>query len=172
MIQSVKVNLELMEMLLYYWKATSEKEKVGEKYIYSVIEHPHMKPLYSDLFTPEQARQALSAISNREIFKPASKEGGRFWNNHMWMMEDLGVTEMMMQPVKQLNLDHLVNNAAFTKIDSALEIIFIPGHIETLYQTENQLFINFFKLMIDINDGSVKIEGQDLTSFIEGHCQK
>ncbi len=171
MIQSIKVNLELMEMLLYYWKATSEKEKVGEKYIYSVVENPHMKPLYSENFTPEYARQVLSAISNREIFKPASKEAGRFWNNHMWMMEDLGVTEMMMQPVKQLNVDHLVNNAAFNRFNGPLEIVFVPGHIETLYSTENQLFINFFKLMANLVDGSVKIEEKDLVTFIEDYCK-
>lgn len=170
MIQSIKVNLELMEMLLYYWKATSEKEKVGEKYIYSVIENEHMKPLYSDAFTAEQARQTLSAISNREIFKPSSREAGRFWNNHMWMMEDLSVTEAMMQPVKQLNLDHLVQNAQFNHFNGPLEIIFVPGHLETLYQNENQLFINFFKLMVNVTDGSVKIEDKTLIDFIETLC--
>lgn len=171
MIQSVKVNLELMEMLLYYWKATSEKEKVGEKYIYSVVGSEYMKPLYSETFTPEQARQTLSAISNREIFKPTSREAGRFWNNHMWMMEDLGVTEAMMQPVKQLNLDHLVQNPNFSHFDGPLEIVFVPGHLETLYQLPGQLYINFFKLMVNMADGSVTIEDKSLTDFIETLCQ-
>ncbi len=171
MIQSIKVNLELMEMLLYYWKATSEKEKVGEKYIYSMVEHEHMKPLYNDNFSPEQARQTLSAISNREIFKPSSREAGRFWNNHMWMMEDLGITEAMMQPVKQLNLDHLVQNADYNHFDGPLEIIFVPGHLENLYQTESQLYINFFKLMVSMADGSVTIEEKSLTAYIEALCK-
>ncbi len=170
MIKSIKVNLELMEMLLYYWKATSEKEKVGEKYIYSIVENSHMKPLYSDIFTPEQARQTLSAISNREIFKPGSRAAGRFWNNHMWMMEDLGITEAMMKPIKQLNLDHLVENANFNHYNGPLEVIFVPGHLETIYQNENQLYINFFKLMVNLEDGSVTIEDKPLITFIEDFC--
>lgn len=167
MIKNINVNLELMELLNYYWKATSEKEKVGEKYIYSVIEHEHMKPLYSDHFSPEVARQVLSAISNREIFKPVTKEAGRFWNNHMWMMEDLAVTDAMFAPIKQLNLDHFINNETFSKAPESLTLVFVPGHLETVYKEANTYYVNFFKLMTAADMSSVSIEGQQLQDYIE-----
>lgn len=172
MIKNLKINLELMEMMHYFWKASSEKEKVGEKYIYALVDHPSMSPLYSENFTSEMARQVLSAISNREMFKPITKEMGRFWNNNMWMMEDLGVTDAMFQPIKQLNLDLFVQNEAFPNAPASLEIIFVPGHLETVYQVQDKLVINFFKLMTDFVDGSISIEGMPLQDFIEDAIKK
>ena len=108
MVQSIKINLEMIESMIYYWKATSEKQKVGEPFIIATVSSPLMKPLYGGDFTEESARKVLSAISNREIFKPETKAEGRFWNNQMWMMEDSGVMEAMTASVKTLNLDYLV----------------------------------------------------------------
>lgn len=166
MIKTLKVNLELMEMMHYYWKATSEKEKVGEKYIYAIIEHPHMKPLYTPSFKEENARQVLSAISNREIYKSDSKEAARFWNNNMWMMEDLGVTDAMFKPIKQLNLSAFTNNPDYSTSFERVELIFVPGHLETTYVKGHQIYINFFKLMTDFVDGSIAIESQPLETYV------
>ena len=171
MIKTLKINLELMEMMYYYWKASSEKEKVGERFIYSVIEHAHMATLYSDAFTPEMARQVLSAISNREVFKPQTKASARYWNNNMWMMEDLGITDGMFQPIKSLNLDHFIDNSAFSNAPESVEIIFVPGHFDTCYRKNTQLYINFFKLMTDFVDGSIRIEGQTLQDFMEAQLE-
>ena len=38
MIKSIKVNLDVIEAMLYYWQATSEKEKVGSLYIISIAD--------------------------------------------------------------------------------------------------------------------------------------
>jgi len=38
MIKRIKVNLDVVEAMLYYWQATSEKEKVGEPYILSIAD--------------------------------------------------------------------------------------------------------------------------------------
>ncbi len=167
MIKNLKIDLELMEMMHYYWKASSEKEKVGEPYIYAVVDHPHMAVLYSENFTKEMARQVMSAISNREIFKPETKEAGRFWNNNMWMMEDLGVTDAMFAPIKQLNLDAIIGNPELGGAETALEIIFVPGHLDVLYRAPGKLYINFFKLMTSFVDDTVSIEGQPLQAYIE-----
>lgn len=166
MIKTMKINLELMEMMHYYWKASSEKEKVGEKYIYAIIEHPHMKHLYNSTFSPENARQVLSAISNREIYKPDSKEAGRFWNNNMWMLEDLGVTDAMFKPIKQLNLSEFTNDPSYGTQFETVELIFVPGHLETCYINGHQIYINFFKLMTDFIDGSITIESQPLETYV------
>lgn len=166
MIKTLKVNLELMEMMHYFWKASSEKEKVGEKYIFSVVEHPSMNCLYDSSFDAEMARKVLSAISNREPYRPESKPAGRFWNNNMWMMEDLAVTDAMFAPIKQLNFDRFIGNDALSAAPENLEIVFVPGHLETSYKTGNVLYVNFFKLMTDFITGEITIENQPLETFL------
>ncbi len=73
MIKRIKVNLDVVEAMLYYWQATSEKEKVGESYIISIGEFPEMKYLYGEGFDKESVRKVLSAISNREMLNSESK---------------------------------------------------------------------------------------------------
>jgi hypothetical protein len=162
----VKKNLDLMESMIYYWKATSEKEKVGEKFICSISEHPSMRYSYSDDFTEDSVRAVLSAISNREILSPGSQNQGRFWNNNMWMLEDLSITDMMLAPIKTLNIDEISESLPD---DLEYEVVFIPGHVDTFYadKSSNKLLINFFKLMTDFNTAEVTIEGVSLVEFIK-----
>lgn len=166
MVQSIKINLEMIESMIYYWKATSEKQKVGEPFIISMVSSPLMKPLYGNDFSEEGARKALSAISNREIFKPETKAEGRFWNNQMWMMEDLGIMEAMTAPLKTLNLDHLVPALETKETIDQLEVVFLPGHIDTVYKSGHRLYVNFFKIS-GVMDGSVpEIEGEPIKDFL------
>ena len=81
---AVKLNMEVMELMLYFWQATSDREKVGEPFIMSIADHALMKPVYTDEFHAESVRRALSAISNKEIFSGENKKESRFWNNTMW----------------------------------------------------------------------------------------
>lgn len=172
MVHSIKVNLEMIESMIYYWKATSEKEKVGEPYIYAVVSDPLMSPLYGADFSTEGARRALSAISNREIFKPVSKTEGRFWNNQMWMMEDLSVMEAMCAPLKKLNLNDLLP-ALDTSLDiDQLEIVFLPGHLDTYYKSGKRLFVNFFRLSGDLLGDRPEIEGMPLKDFLFGKLKE
>lgn len=166
MVQSIKINLELIESMIYYWKATSEKEKVGEPYIFAVVSNPLMKPLYSSEFTPEGARRALSAISNREIFKADTKAEGRFWNNQMWMMEDMDTMEAMCSPLKKLNMKDALVELETTKDVDQLEIIFVPGHFDTSYMIGNQLFVNFFKVAGALFEDRPEIEGVPLKTYL------
>lgn len=166
MIQSIKINLEMIESMIYYWKATSEKQKVGEPFIIALVSNPLMKPLYGTDFSTESARKVLSAISNREIFKPETKAEGRFWNHQMWMMEDLGIMEAMTAPLKTLNLDHLVPALETTKDLTQLEVVFLPGHLDTAYKSGNRLFVNFFKLTGVVDGNGPEIEGQPLKDFL------
>ena len=161
----IKIDLDLMESMLYYWHATSDKEKVGEKYIISIAENNNMKYLYNDDFDGESVRKVLSAISNREIFKAASKKEGRFWNNNMWMLEDLEFTNMMILPIKTLNLDNKVDES-FNGKDYIVS--FVPGHIDTYYidKLNNKLIINFFKIVASLYDDSVTISDMPIDEFI------
>ena len=40
---SVKINTEVIEMMLFFWQSISEREKVSEDYIRSVAERDEMK---------------------------------------------------------------------------------------------------------------------------------
>lgn len=158
----IKINTEVLELFLYYWQATSEKEKVSDVFLSELAARPELKVLFTEEFNGESIRKVLSSITNREILSSKTKEEGRFWNNNMWMLEDLGLTLEMMAPVKQLNGEGL---ASFVTGDWT--ITFIPGHVDTLYRKPGELFVNFFKLALDPMTMKVSIEGDTLEVFLE-----
>lgn len=158
----VTVNLKVMESMSYFWEATKDREKVGEQYITSVAEMPEMKPLYGPDFSEESVRKLLSGISNREMF-PWNQKEGRFWNNNMWMLEDMALGRQMLSPVKTLNLDAL--NAKLGNKD--LEVVIIPGHVDASYCQSGKITLNFFKIQVDLETGSLNFEGMPLVTYLE-----
>lgn len=170
MINRIKIKLDLIEAMLYYWQATSEGEKVGEGYINNIADFPEMSYLYDDVFNQESVRKALSAISNREIFKSDIKKERKFWNNNMWMTEDLEYTNMMVTPLKILNLDLLIDNlnkGGDAKYEE-LEVIFIPALEEEYFIEDNKLIINFFRVKPDLyEDDKVTIGEKLLSDYIQ-----
>jgi hypothetical protein len=171
LLKTINLKLDAIEGMLYYWQATSEKEKVGESYLVNITEFPGMNKLYGEDFTEESARKVLSAISNREMLNNSSKTERKFWNNNMWMLEDLEYTNTMVTPIKKLNLDDLVARVN-EKVDSSkyenVEVVFIPGHKDEYYIEENKVIINFFRVMPDIYGGEeVKIGDVEIKSYIE-----
>ncbi len=171
MVKSIKINFDAVEAMLYFWQATSEKEKVGESYILSIGDFEDMKYFYSDNFDKESIRKVLSAISNRELLNGGSKEERKYWNNNMWVMEDLEFTDMMIQPVKKLNLDHMVEklneiNGDFK--DENIEVVFIPGHLDEYIIDGNKLIVNFFRIMPDLYvEDKVTIAEKDFNEYME-----
>ncbi len=123
----ININTEVVEMMIFFWSSVAEKEKVAEPYIISVAERPEMKLIYDDEFKEEGVRSVLSAISNRELLNGGSKRDKRFWNNNMWMMEDLGVMQAMIDPMKQLNLQEDEANLSTKSGYDEVNVIFVPG---------------------------------------------
>ena len=169
MLNSIKINLELLESMLFFWKATGEKEKVGETFINSISDNENMKYIYDEEFDSESVRRALSAISNREIFSPKTKKEGRFWNNSMWMLEDPGLTDEMVKPLKMLNLDEIKDKVKSGKF-SNVEIVVVPGHLDTIYidKLKEKIIINFFKIRVDLNTGECYIADKGIMEYITG----
>ena len=171
MIKRIKIKLDAVEGMLYFWQATNEREKVGESYLNNMANFPEMNFIYDEEFNKESVRRALSAISNREIFHSDSKKERVYWNNNMWMMEDLGYTQQMIAPLKVLNLDNLIGRLNETASDSKfeeLEVIFLPGHQQDYIIAENKLIINFFRVKPDIyGDGRVMLGESTLEGFVE-----
>ena len=104
---NIIVKNDILEMMLYIWDSVSQREKIAESFLVEVANNEDMKYLYDDDFTKESVRKVLSAISNRELMNKPTKKESKFWNNNMWMLEDLEFTRMMVSPVKSLNLDSI-----------------------------------------------------------------
>lgn len=89
----------------------------------------------------------------------------------MWMLEDLEFTNMMVQPVKTLNLSYMVDklNSINGSTDyDQIEVIFIPGHVDEYYFDQNKLIINFFRIMPSLyEEGKVTIGDKDFKEYIE-----
>ena len=163
---NVKINTEVLELFIYYWQATADREKVSDIFLAELAGRKELKVLFNEEFTSDSIRKVLSSITNREILSVKTKTEGRFWNNNMWMLEDLGITMGMMAPIKQLNGEQFASY-----VDKDITINFIPGHLETYYFIGDQLYINFFKLATDFETGEIKIEGKSLEDFIKDALQ-
>lgn len=144
----MKINLEVIEMMLFFWHSTKDKEKVSDLYLNDVAAREEMKVLFNEEFNAESIRKVLSSITNREMLSTRTKCEGLFWNNNVWMTEDLTLTQAMIDPIKSLNLDD---------VDSDVEVVFIPGHRDLYYVEGKTLYINFFKVMVDVFTGSMEV---------------
>lgn len=150
----ININAEVVEMMIFYWSSVAEKEKVAEPYIISVAERPEMKMIYDEEFDDQGVRRVLSAISNRELLNGGSKKEKRFWNNNMWMMEDLGVMQAMIDPMKQLSLKDVTDTLTTKTGLDEVNVIFVPGTTEFYKISGNNLILNFFKIAVDIFGGT------------------
>jgi len=170
MIESIFVNLEVVEALLFFWQSIKDRKKISERFIFDVIEMPGLKYSYDDEFNSESVRGALSAITNRESYSGKNRKEGRFYSNNLWMLEDLSYTEKMVQPLKKLNLQSLVekiNNTQSSAHFRELEVIFTPLHIEEYIIKNNRLIINFFAVNPCQRDEGMCIGEKELSIFIE-----
>jgi hypothetical protein len=159
----IVINFEAVEAMLYFWQALKDREKLTEKFIYDIAEMPGLKDSYDEEFDGESVRRALSAIKNHEVFTSRSKKEARFWNNNLWMMEDLSYTEAMVQPIKKLNLDDLA------EAGPEVEVLFVPLHFDDCIVKGNKLIINFFK--IKPQNGIAFVNEQELKGFIKEKLQ-
>lgn len=163
MISRIKVNLESVEAMLYFWQAVNDRENLLEAYIYDVAAMPSLKISYDNEFNEESVRRALSAIKNREVFSRNNQKEGRFYNNNLWMMEDLNYTGVMVAPIKKLNLNSLIAglNVKYpsTKFEE-LEVLFAPLHVDEYFIKDDKLVINFFKVKPDLMDEHLTFIGE------------
>lgn len=161
---NIKIKNEILETMLYIWDSVAQKQKITDNFLIKLAEHEDMKYLYGDGFDKESVRKVLSAISNRELLNNPTKKESKFWNNNMWMTEDLGFTNMMVNPVKTLNLDELRDKLS----KEEYQVIFIPGHTDEYYIDENKLIINFFKIVVSLFDeNDIKIGDKSFKEYIE-----
>ena len=168
MIKQIELNLETIESMLYLWTALAEKEKVAESFFVDVAKQYPLKAIMNKDFNEESVRKVLSAIQNRELLSGASKEEKRFWNNNMWMMEDLELPKLMAKPIKDLNVNHLIdelNKELPNNNKEILKVYIAPLHMDDYYIVDGNLIINFFRIMLPDGENAF-IDGQPIDEYI------
>lgn len=164
---NLKIHMNVMEAMLFFWQSVVEREKVSENYIVDIASMPEMIKIYDEEFDQESVRRALSSISNREPFTPRNKKEGRFWNNNMWMTEDLEICKSMINPIKILNLEGLQKELDEC-FEEELHIYFLPMHLDIYKKDKKEIFINFFRLQPDLFEENIlKIDEKELVDFIK-----
>ena len=175
MINSIKINLETIEALLYFWNAVKDRENVSEMFIYDLTAMLGLTLAYNENFNEESVRRALSALKNREVFTRDTREEGRFYNNNLWMMEDLEYTNLMVAPIKKLNLDFLTEelNSKFPNSKySELQVYFSPLHLDEYFIKDNKLVINFFRIKPSDFDENTFIGEIELKAYIQERLEE
>lgn len=165
--KNIKIDFDVLEMMIFFWESVASKDKIGDDYFMNIAEKPQMQIIYSDEFSPDSIRKVLSAISNRERLNDRTSKESRFWNNNMWILEDLETMRNMIAPVKTLNLQELAEKYDTRLKFEEVEIIFVPAHVDEYYIRNNKLYINFFKLIPNFeNPKDIKIAGLPLKEYV------
>lgn len=175
MLTKVKLNLQEIEAMLYFWHACKDKEKVSEKYLTEFAAMPGISLCYDSEFDAESVRKVLSAITNRERLSHMTKSEGRFWSNNMWMMEDLTITDKMAQPLKVLNVDSLVDelkDLPGSDNYDEIEVFFSPLHFDEYLTKGNKLVINFFKVKPDDSQDIAYVGEIELKEYIKTRLEE
>ncbi len=171
-IVKIKINLNALETMLFIWSSLRDREKISDTMLIDLANSPEMAAVVEEDFDQNSVRMVLSAISNHEMMNGATKKELRFWNYNMWMLEDAEMTNLMLAPVKTLNLDNLEGDFSNVPYDD-VEIIFFAGHMTDYKMIDNKLFINFFKLKVDIyGESDVTIDDMPISDYIVCLLQK
>lgn len=168
MVDRIKVNMNALEGMIYFWQSCTEKEKVSEQFLNDLSIMPELTCFYDEEFDGESVRRTLSAITNREPFKANSKKESRFWNYNMWVMEDMEYTKAMIDPLKKLNLSSIIEEINSKKDCpfEEIEVIFTPMHFDDFIVSKNKLIINFFKVKPGDFDDNTYIGDIEIKEYI------
>ncbi len=150
-LKNIKVDMQAVENMLFFWNMIGEREKVSEIYILTVAETEQYRGIYDTEFDNISVRKVMSALSNREVFRGDNRKESRFWVDNLWMLEDLKYTMDIVAPIKRLHLDDLVpkinENVEGESIYETLNVVFVPFYNQPSLVRNNTLYINFFKAL-------------------------
>ena len=165
--KTLKIQLETLESMDYFWAALKDREKVADQFIQEVTAMEGYQLSYDQEFTAESVRRVMSALTNHEPFKAINKKEGRLYSNHLWMMDDLGIEKAMLTPVKQLNLDHIKEELAGKIAFDDVVVHFVPLHLDVTLCNKNHLLVNFFKVQPGDAKTSTMIQDKPMDEFIK-----
>ncbi|MDK6940373.1 hypothetical protein [Aerococcus sp. UMB8487] len=173
MLESIKINNEVIELLQFLWQTVAAGNKVSDSYISDIVSNPAMQAVYTDDFSQETARMVLSAIVNKEPLAEASPKAKEFYDFNFFNADDPGNVEMMLPIVKQLNVNQLKEEFQTETAYNQLVINFVGAYDISHITEGNTLTINFFNLNVDwSNMDQALIEGQSLEDFIQDRAKE
>lgn len=153
---NVKVNLNGLEIMLFFWNSVISKEKVNELFINDLCSMKEFSFIYREEFTPDSLRTILSALNNKEPYK-ASKTEMKFYSNNLRIMEYIDDVLPTINAIKKLNMDMLSQRLG----ENINEIIVVPGTSSTITESDHCLIIDFFAVRLSegnliINDKKIE----------------
>lgn len=173
MLKTIKINYDTIELLQFFWETAAKNNKVNDTYIMEIVNHPSMKSIYTDGFDEQSARKVLSAVINHEPVNEATDKELEFYHYNKFNADDPGNVEMMLPPIKQLNLDELKEEFNQADAPETLVVNFVPAYNLTSITSPNELTINFFKIEADWSDfDHVFIEGTEFKQYVLEQARK
>jgi len=146
-LHNIKVNLNGLEIMVFFWNSIISKEKVNEAFINDLCSMKEFSFIYDGEFNNDSLRTILSALTNKEPYK-ASKKEMKFYSNNLRVLEYIDEVLPTIHAIKKLNVDMLSQ-----KLDSNInEIIVTPGTSNAITKSENALIVDFFAIRLSENN--------------------
>lgn len=139
---NIKINLNGLEIMVFFWNSIVSKEKLNEAFINDICTMKEYQNIYNNEFTFESLRTVLSAITNKEPYKGNKKEM-KFYSNNLRILEYIDDVNPIIDKIKKLNLDSLIS-----KSEKDLEIIILPATTNSIVKFNNSLVVDFFALRL------------------------
>ncbi|MBG9980250.1 hypothetical protein HZY91_03990 [Facklamia sp. DSM 111018] len=167
MLQSIKINFEVIELMDFYWQTAARREKLADSYLLDIANRPEMNTIYTDDFDSNSVRKVLSAVINYEPVNEGTEKEIEFYQSNKFFADDPGNVELVLPTVKTLNVNEFKEQFAGDTKFEEVQINFIPAYNLVDKIEDNVLTINFFKLGVDFTDfETVLLEGKPLKEYI------
>ncbi|HPX69179.1 MAG TPA: hypothetical protein PKU88_07610 [Bacillota bacterium] len=156
---NIKINLNGLEIMVFFWNSLMSREKVSESFLNDLCSMQEFSYIYNEDFNNESLRRALSALNNKEPFS-GNKPERKYYSNSLMIMEYIDEVQPAINAIKKLNL-----NSIAEKAKEDVEVVVVPGLSKGIEKTDNKLIVDFFGLK-NTENGLV-ISGESLEAVLK-----
>ena len=156
---NIKINLNGLEIMVFFWNSLMSREKVSESFLNDLCSMQEFSYIYNEDFNNESLRRALSALNNKEPFS-GNKPERKYYSNSLMIMEYIDEVQPAINAIKKLNL-----NSIAEKAKEDVEVVVVPGLSKGIEKTDNKLIVDFFSLK-NTENGLV-ISGESLEAVLK-----
>ena len=173
MLETVKINFEVIELMDFYWQTAARREKLADSYLLDIANRAEMQTLYTEDFDANSVRKVLSAVINYEPVNDSTEKEIEFYKSNKFFADDPGNVELTLPTVKTLNVDALKDQFKADTRYNSVQINFVPAYDMEDKIDGNTLTVNFFKLGIDFTDfETVLVKDQPLKEYIASKLEE
>ncbi|HQO41456.1 MAG TPA: hypothetical protein PLY12_00405 [Bacillota bacterium] len=156
---NIKINLNGLEIMVFFWNSLMSREKVSESFLNDLCSMQEFSYIYNEDFNNESLRRLLSALNNKEPFS-GNKPERKYYSNSLMIMEYIDEVQPAINAIKKLNL-----NSIAEKAKEDVEVVVVPGLSKGIEKTDNKLIVDFFGLK-NTENGLV-ISGESLEAVLK-----